>query len=544
MLIHNFVNKYGGLLKLAKRENLENNRMYFLNLSDPSEFECMAEQFGGQEHIKMEYPIFWDKMQRTREMHRKNGVNRTPLKKGDLEELLYVYDMHVTDKGMLFGAGAATLLDPAAQICASVSLYQGDQCIGHNADFSCASRRASVACTSDEKWKKGASKTIVHLAWQRPNDNFLTAAIVVYEETELYEDPIASVEVEHPSVSNSFFPPTPIKERQAAYQEPGRQYVNICYARAPESGERCHYYYSQGLKDGKQEIYLDVRGDVILKGKGGETREIFESVKNVFLHLDTPYGGVLAKEIENLASYVYATANGFRFAFPTDWGVKIPGGVLAAREICYLDCRIEYYIRGDEKLKKLNIGSRISSSQEENEHWTKIPDIKLNWGCVAKDTQILMADYSTRRISDIRRGDRIMGGKTGRPVTVLDVIYGNESILWCVKGINGENIYMSSEHPVVTREGDKMAVDLMETDSIQKEDGIFTPVEFRYDKYYGDIVYNMILENDHYFIANGYIIGDMEIQGSIMRKSIEREYNTPEHIVKEVEKMRSQLHKE
>lgn len=538
------MNKYEESLKLVRRENLENNRMYFLDLSDPCEFECLAEQFGGQEHIKMEYPIFWNKIQRTREMHQKNGVNRTPLKKGDLQELLYVYDMHVTDKDMLFGAGAATLLDPAEQICVSVSLYQRGQCIGHNADFAFASRRISVECTSDEKWEQGASKTIVHLTWQRPDDDFLTAAIVVYEETELYADPIASVEVEHPSASNSGTPPTPIKERQAAYQEPSRQYVNICYARTPSSGERCHYYYVQGLKNGRQEIYLDVQGDVALKGKAGETREIFESAKNVSLYLDTPYGGVLAKKIENPSSYVYATKNGFCFKFPTDWGVVIPGGVLAAREICYLNCCIEYYIKNDAELKRLNIGSRVSASQEGNVHWTKIPDIKLNWGCVAKDTQILMADRSTRRISDIREGDRIMGGKTGRYVTVLDVVCGNEPLLWCVKGIGGENIYMSSEHPVVTKNGDKKAVDLMETDSIQKEDGTFAPVEFRYDKYYGDIVYNLILEDDHYFIANGYIIGDMEIQGAVMRKSMEREYNTPEHIVKEVAKMRSRLHKE
>lgn len=538
------MNKYAESLKLAKLKNLENNRMYFLDLSDPSEFECLAEQFGGQEHIKMEYPIFWEKMQLTRELHRKNGVNRTSLKKGDLEELLYVYDMHVTDKGMLGGAGAATLFDSAEQICVSVSLYQRDQCIGHNANFAFASRRASVKCASDEKWEKGPCKTIAHLAWQRPNDDFLTAAMVIYEETELYADPIASVEVEHPSVSNHRTPPTPIDSRQIAYQEPGKKYVNICYARTPASGEQCHYYYQQGLKDGKQEIYLDVRGDVILKGKGGETREIFESVKNVSLYLDTPYGGALAKKIANLSSHVYATENGFHFAFPTDWGVVIPGGVLAAREICYLNCCIEYYVKNDEEPKRLNIGSRVSSTQEENEHWTKIPDIKLNWGCVAKDTQILMADHLTRRISDIRPGDRITGGKTGRSVTVLDVIYGNESLLWCVKGIGGENIYISSEHPVVTKDGDKMAVDLMETDSIQEKSGAFTPVEFRYDKYYGDIVYNLSLEDDHYFIANGYIIGDQEVQGSVMRQSMEKESIVPENIVQEVEKMKSQLHKE
>lgn len=534
--------EYQSMLQAVNKVVKEDHRMYFLDLSDPVQFLCVAEQFGGQEHIMREYPHFWKLLERTREYHACHGVSREVRKQGNLEELLYVYDMHVARNGKLFGGGTVTLPQQAIQLAVTATLYQNGVCVGHNAAFAFHDTRLDVRCQAENEWQEGEAKTVLHLAMQRPDEDILTAAIVTCTDYELRKDPIQSVDVIHPSTSWNFWPPEPVNGTSGASVNGPVEYVNVCYARSPEHGERCNYYYSQGLSGGEQEVYLDVRGDVLFKAEGG-TRKQFDKAGEAMLMVDTPYGAALAKLPGNLDNYIYGIQDGFHFEFPTDWGTVIPGGVLADRAMCFLHCYIQYYIKGDREVKTLHIGSKITP-EEENGHWTKIPDIKLNWGCVAKDTKILMADGTERPISEISRGEYIQGGKSGAPVCVKDIISGHETVLWCIQSENGEKLYASDEHPFVTGSGDKRAIELMETDNVLMRDGSYSNMKYRYDWYYGDTVYNLILEKEHYFVANGYVIGDQEVQGDVMRKTMERECSVPKEVKQEIEKMRVQLGKQ
>ena len=67
--------EYQSMLQAVNKVVKEDHRMYFLDLSDPVQFLCVAEQFGGQEHIKREYPHFWELLERTREYHACYGVS-------------------------------------------------------------------------------------------------------------------------------------------------------------------------------------------------------------------------------------------------------------------------------------------------------------------------------------------------------------------------------------------------------------------------------------------------------------------------------------
>lgn len=121
------------------------------------------------------------------------------------------------------------------------------------------------------------------------------------------------------------------------------------------------------------------------------------------------------------------------------------------------------------------------------------------------------------------------------------MITGYESLLWCVQSERGEKLYASDEHPFVTESGDKRAIELYEIDKVLMQDGSYSNMKYRYDRYYGDTVYNLMLEDGHYFVANGYVIGDQEIQGEVMRKTMEKQCCVPQAVRQEIEKMREQL---
>lgn len=534
---------YNSMLQTVREIAKEDNRMYFLDLANPLHFACVAEQFGGQEHIMREYPLFWKLMDHTRRRCQEGGVLMGARKMGDLQEMLYPCDMHITRDGKVFGAGRISLTQKASQLAVTATLYQGDEYIGHNSAVAFSESSLKVECTSDSAWKGGEATLVLHFAMQRSDEDVLTAAVVTCTDRELNQDLIQSVKVIHPSTSNNFFPPKPVTKEQKPLGKMAEEYVNVCYDRSPEGNEKCHYYYPYGLSNGKQEIYLDVRADVTLKKQGGQ-RLAFDRADQAVLFIDTENCGIaMAAPLSDIGKYICKTDDGFHLEFPTDWKAVIPGGILAARKMSSLSCTIQYYVKGDSQARKLLITSD-AAEEEENQHWTRVPRIKLNWGCVSKDTEVLMADGSVRKISMIKRGDLVYGGKTGAPVQVKDVISGHESVLWCVQSEAGKEIYVSDDHPFVTQNGDKRAEELVETDSVRMSDGNFSMMKHRFEEYYGDTVYNLMLEeDDHYFVANGYVIGDQEIQGNVMRQSLEQECKVPEEVKQEIQKMQRQLMK-
>lgn len=529
---------YQYLRRVSQSLATEYNQMYFLDLSNPEHFNCVVEQFGGQEHIKREYPHFWELMQKTRQYHTANGAPDGVRKEGDREEFLYVSDMHVNNENRLVGVGRVTLPEKATQLSIMATIYQGEECVGHNGAFGFDDTRLMVECVGESPYQDGPAEVVLHLAMQRSNEDILTAAVVVCRDSGLANDPIQRVDISHPTTKNDWYPPTPITGKQNVGISPAEQFVNVCYARSPAQGEICHYYYPYGLKNGEQEIYLDVRGSVVFKSATPSVT--LERIDRAVLSIDTPYGGAMAKTITDLSKYVFSTSTGFQFEFPTDWGTVIPGGILADRAPCYLYCRIEYHVKGDEETKALWLSSTSPSIQP---HWTKVPNIKLNWGCVAKDTQILMADGTQRAISQIKVGDMVLGGTTGVPVRVTGVINGVDADIWCVETFGGNKIYASDEHPFCTAQGDKRTVDLMEADQVRMQDGSYVAILYRYEQYYGDTVFNLELEQDHYFIANGFVIGDQSVQGTVMRRTMDSHCAVPPEVQQEIEKMRRQLGK-
>lgn len=134
-------------------------------------------------------------------------------------------------------------------------------------------------------------------------------------------------------------------------------------------------------------------------------------------------------------------------------------------------------------------------------------------GCFVANTDILLADGSTKKISDLKVGDSVMsydkmGEITGglKPNRVTHVFLLDEKDVYEVAGVK-----VTNTHPFLTDKGEMIALkDLKAYDKIVLKDGSTVPV--------GDVkpagrekVYNFTVDQAHSYIANGLRVGNMTV---------------------------------
>ena len=135
----------------------------------------------------------------------------------------------------------------------------------------------------------------------------------------------------------------------------------------------------------------------------------------------------------------------------------------------------------------------------------KLPDGELHIaGCLTTDSVILMGDGSIKELSDIKKGDSVIGydfkNNLFKPKKVLKEIDNGRQELLKIKVQSGKKIKATYNHPFLTREGWKEAEKLTTNDFIALPTKIFTERKIT------------INENEAEFL--GYILGD----GSIGKK--------------------------
>jgi hypothetical protein len=81
--------------------------------------------------------------------------------------------------------------------------------------------------------------------------------------------------------------------------------------------------------------------------------------------------------------------------------------------------------------------------------------------CVLPDTEILMADFTKKPIKEIKEGEYVIGGIELKPQKVIKVhkrMYKGQIVRIGRK--DGQNVFLTPEHPVLTKNGFKRAIDL------------------------------------------------------------------------------------
>ena len=166
-------------------------------------------------------------------------------------------------------------------------------------------------------------------------------------------------------------------------------------------------------------------------------------------------------------------------------------------------------------------------------------------GCFTPDTKIRMADGQDKQIKDIAAGEYILNPKTGDAVRIKQIIEGPEAIPLVVIKVNGKELKMSSQHPVLVYSDNTLspagmtqqtqdldggalvaAADLQVGSLVRLADGTIGAVE-KLDRPVveeGQYVVNLILESkdgsrdSHLLISEGVVTGDLVLQMRLARQ--------------------------
>lgn len=139
----------------------------------------------------------------------------------------------------------------------------------------------------------------------------------------------------------------------------------------------------------------------------------------------------------------------------------------------------------------------------------KSAKIFIQWGCVARDTEIMMADGTLKRADQIMIGEFVRNAQGGID-EIKKVLTGNEAKLYKISTSN-RSIRMTPDHKVSTEHGLLPAIDVQMGMRIQTVSGLepVTAVEWTS---YQDKVYNFEFAHETVIIGNGIFIGDLMLQ--------------------------------
>ncbi|MCM1121509.1 MAG: Hint domain-containing protein [Eubacterium sp.] len=221
--------------------------------------------------------------------------------------------------------------------------------------------------------------------------------------------------------------------------------------------------------------------------------------------------------------------SGYLFVLPQEWKVPIAKKGISSDDDFYLSLDIRFTCR-DGKRYSLEMDSRLNPRPYSRGAEIEIPCFHILWGCIEKNAQIEVQGKGRIPVAEVQVGEKVLA-KDHAYEMVCDILTGDEEILKYVK-VNGQELMVTMDHPVMTKAGWMPARELREGDPILCEDGNFYPIQEIYDEPYYDKVYSLNLEHGEGFFANQIYVGDFKMQNSFQKEEIE----IPKEILDELKK--------
>lgn len=329
--------------------------------------------------------------------------------------------------------------------------------------------------------------------------------------------------------------------------------VVVCYDRVPSLTERYDYLIYFQEEGG---FYLPTKGRAVFFDKNmrfDKVLNIGEGSSSCLMLIREEGGSVCFQNDFDKKSFpeffsIYIDPEtklpGFQWDFGTTrWQNKNPLPVMELLKMDYY-LAVSYQVKGSGDVYHM----RICSGEYPVGGRERLPGIELYWGCLYRDTPVMMADRFERKIQEIRQGDLVFSDNG--PLRVRDVITGQER-----KGIyrltagraDGERLTLclTGEHPVITQEGPRILLHIRpyineqgETvyrEQVRTADGSYASVlALELTLPDDSSVYNLELEaadggdiptEEAVFYAGGMAVGDHQMQAQASRMEKQRERN-------------------
>lgn len=382
-----------------------------------------------------------------------------------------------------------------------------------------------------------------------------------YDLGDVTDSPVASVRIEHPSW-----------QRKIPHGESDP--VIVCYNRKPSWKDE--YDYLLYFRDAG--FYIPSKGNAVFRDKSMAfdhavtTGEPGSASCMMIVRRDG--GGVVYFHNTKKADFakfftMYKDPKtgmpGFQWDFKNvEWvdHNPLPSNVVFQADY---DLTVDFYVKNSSRRHTMTIysGNTLPGSSR------KMSGLQIYWGCLYKDTRITMADGTVRMIQDIRAGEEVKT-KDGS-LLVRELVTGKELRAMCritagrPEEERKKELYLTTEHPVVTDQGVKTIEDLtfhageggenIYGEKIASEDGGYDPIcAVDLVAVNDNTVYNLVLENrDHtlpdpeaaVFYAEGLLVGDNNLQAKVMKDRMEqlkREHGLPRSWEKDVNSAKKYFH--
>lgn len=172
----------------------------------------------------------------------------------------------------------------------------------------------------------------------------------------------------------------------------------------------------------------------------------------------------------------------------------------------------------------VEVSAFISSVASDN-NLDLVPMMRMRYSCLARGTEIRMADGSTMKVEDIGKGAEVRTDAGGLAFGVTDVSIGEENIpMVRIRDDAGHTLLLTESHPIVTADrGIVWAANLAVGDKVETESGPSELVLVEREMF-GGSVHNLKLDKGadpaaaaiegSTMYANGFLVGDLAMQSA------------------------------
>lgn len=468
-----------------------------LNLAEPANFQCVASQFGGEEHLTAHYPNLARILTLTRQTSKTPAESNT----GFCNKAVVLDMGYDQASGTAYAMGTMTVTEPAERLYMTMDVYAEDALVAHNAVFLCACHAGEIETQSVPLPPLPDGKVYhayLQATWQPKSANTLRSMIAKAESTSSSKNAIKDVTITHPR-----------HIRSAASDA-----ITVAYARSAPDRDYC-YPETRDKTTGNEMVLLDMEGSANL----ADNYHVDSIVSAGAALSCVGFGDILylgslkfgKKGTPGVVVFPENDGSSIGWKFDQSWQNEIPDSVRYGNRSHDLEIGITFRCKEDKNLYTLLITSKGTELVLSQPHVQEISKVHLYWGCLAKGTQITMEDGSRCPIEEIKVNDRVLR-PDGGSACVTKVITGTEENIYILQLENGMTVRASRNHPFGDGNGFIATIDLNSQSRLKTKDGL-SPVLYCYPTDYHDTVYNLELDAGDSFLANGIVSGTNRIMG-------------------------------
>lgn len=496
-----------------KMLNTTSDRIIQHNYSDPVHYNYIVESLGGEDYLKEKYPLCYKMISDSKELHlmaTQNGNHSVLTEKDgfqddvsvdcidfDTENVISVSKADfIEDKPII--AISAKLIDKSNDRLEDVINVYGEDDISRFKGM--LQKKTSELITSEDR----EFKVVADFHWMNENENgqpVYASATAQLDDLKIYGSN---------TIVSNFSVLDPI-----AKKNPSRDHVVVVYNREAQVGDDYDYAFNNNKQGDYVKIFLPVSGKVTVNSEF----EVISLNKDLGYRLfieDLNKGVVFYYSgVDTVTHSISGDKKSITWRFLDDWSNKLNVKNFGART------QVNIYNKMGIDVKHIKTGMPMTipvvfqsnGSHSEDKSSILSKPILIVWGCLSKNTKVMMYDKSYREVNQLKVGDIVMNDKM-EGIKIKDIYTGPEEQLISIQTQQGKNVCLSDSHPVCTKRGMIAAANLTAADILLTIDGEES-ISILNTITYNDTVYNLAFDHASTIICDGIFLGDSDHQNTL-----------------------------